>query len=176
MAWIAASTSRIERRGRLVEHEDRRVLQHDAGDGDALALAARELDAALADMGVVARAAALVLQSRDELVRLAAVRRLDQLRLAGVGAAEQDIVADRAVQQRRVLGDHADLRRAAISCVTVGDVLAVDQDAAALDVVEAQQQVDEGRLAGAGAADEADLLARRGSSSVRSSITPCSRP
>src|SRR5690606_41842272 len=35
-----------------------------------------------------------------------------------------------------------------------------DQDAAAFAVVEAQQQVDQGRLAGAGAADQADLLAR----------------
>ena len=50
---------RIERRGRLVEHQDRRVLQDDAGDGDALALAAGELDAALADMrGIVACARA----------------------------------------------------------------------------------------------------------------------
>ena len=47
---------RIERRGRLVEDEDRRILQEDAGDGDALALAAGQLDAALADMGVVAGA------------------------------------------------------------------------------------------------------------------------
>ena len=43
----------------------------------------------------------------------------------------------------------------------VRDVLAVDQDAARLQVVEAQQQVDQRRLAGARAADEADLLARR---------------
>ena len=44
----------------------------------------------------------------------------------------------------------------------VRDVLAVDQDAALLEVVEAQQQVDERRLAGAGAADQADLLAGAG--------------
>ena len=47
-----------------------------------------------------------------------------------------------------------------MSCVHRRDVGAVDGDAAALAVVEAQQQVDDGRLAGAGAADEADLLAR----------------
>ena len=47
-----------------------------------------------------------------------------------------------------------------LSCVTLRDVLAVDQDAAALEVVEAQQQVDQRRLAGAGAADQADALAR----------------
>ena len=44
----------VERRGRLVEQQDRRVLQHGARDRHALALAAREPDAMLADQGVVA--------------------------------------------------------------------------------------------------------------------------
>ena len=61
---------RIERAGRLVEDEDRRVLEDQPGDGDALALAAGELDAALADVGVVAGAAAAVLEAEDEVVRL----------------------------------------------------------------------------------------------------------
>jgi hypothetical protein len=39
----------VERAGRLVEHQDRRVLEHGAGDRDALAFAARKLAAALAD-------------------------------------------------------------------------------------------------------------------------------
>src|SRR5215470_4711247 len=38
----------VERGGRLIEHQDRRILQDHACDGDALALAAGELDAALA--------------------------------------------------------------------------------------------------------------------------------
>ena len=49
----------VERRGRLVEDEDRRRLEHGAGDGDALLLAARELQAALADLGLVAVGQAL---------------------------------------------------------------------------------------------------------------------
>ena len=44
---------RVERARRLVEDEDGRVLEQHAGNGDALALAARQLDAALADMGLV---------------------------------------------------------------------------------------------------------------------------
>ena len=44
----------VERAGRLVEHQDRRVLEDGAGDRDALALAARQLAAALADERVVA--------------------------------------------------------------------------------------------------------------------------
>ena len=46
------------------------------------------------------------------------------------------------------------------SCVTVAMSVPSMRDRAALAVVEAQQQVDDRRLAGAGAADEADLLAR----------------
>ena len=53
---------RIERRGGLVEDQDRRVLQDHPGDGDPLALAAGELDAALADVGVVAAPAPMVLE------------------------------------------------------------------------------------------------------------------
>jgi hypothetical protein len=41
----------VERGGRLVEHQDARIFQDGAGDGDALLLAAGELQAALADLG-----------------------------------------------------------------------------------------------------------------------------
>ena len=43
----------------------------------------------------------------------------------------------------------------------VADVDAVDRDAPALDLVEAHQQVDQRRLAGAGRADDGDGLAAR---------------
>ena len=148
----------VERAGRLVEQQDRRVLQHHARDRDALALAARQLDAALADVRVVAVPAVRIGQALDELVRLGAPRSRHHLRIVGVRAAVEDVVAHRAMQQRGVLRDHADLRAQAV-LRDVGDVLPVDQDAAALDVVEAQQQVHDRALAGARAADQADLLA-----------------
>src|SRR5437868_6688343 len=44
----------VERRGRLVEQQDRRLAQQGAGDGDALALATREARAVLAEEGVEA--------------------------------------------------------------------------------------------------------------------------
>ena len=59
---------RIERRSRFVEDEDARVLEYRARDRDALLLAARELEPALADARFVA-----VRQARDEVVD---VRRL----------------------------------------------------------------------------------------------------
>ena len=45
---------RVERRGRLVEQDDRRILDQRARDRDALALSAGELQAVLADRRVVA--------------------------------------------------------------------------------------------------------------------------
>ena len=45
---------RIERARRLVEQQDRRVAQHGARNGDALALAGGQRHAALAEHGVVA--------------------------------------------------------------------------------------------------------------------------
>ena len=44
----------VERAGRLVEDQDARIADQGAGDGDALALPARQAAAALADHGVVA--------------------------------------------------------------------------------------------------------------------------
>ena len=46
-----------------------------------------------------------------------------------------------------------------LSCVTVADVLPVEQDAAAVDIVEALQQGEDGRFAGARDADQPDPLA-----------------
>ncbi len=66
----------IQRRGGLVEDQDRGVLQQHAGNGDALALPARELDAPLADMGVVTPALLGIDQPGDHVGHLAPARPL----------------------------------------------------------------------------------------------------
>ena len=142
----------IERRRRFVEHQDRRVLQDHPGERDPLALPARQLDPALADMRVERAAPVPVLEAFDEFEGVGAPRRVYDRRLAGIRMAVANVVADRAVQQRGVLRHHADLRPQAF-LGQPGDVLPVDQDAAALRPVEAEQQMHEGRFAGAGAAD-----------------------
>lgn len=50
---------------------------------------------------------------------------------------------------------------AAASAGSAGDVLAIDQDRPRIDVREAREQLGQGRLARAGRADQADVLARR---------------
>ncbi len=78
----------------------------------------------------------------------------------GVGPAVGDVFADRAVEQGGVLGHHGDGPTQGL----LGhprDVLAVDQDAPLLDVVEPLDQLDEGGLARACRSHQRHPLARR---------------
>ncbi len=72
-----------------------------------------------------------------------------------VPAAVADVVAHGVVEQHGVLRDHAD-GVAQRGLGHVADVLAVDGDAAAGHVVEAEQQPRDRRLAGAGRPDDRD--------------------
>ena len=65
---------------------------------------------------------------------------------------------DRAAEQPGVLQHHAE-QVAQVAARHVVGVDAVDQDAAVVDLVEAQEEVDEGRLAGAGGTDDGHGLA-----------------
>src|SRR5262252_4544373 len=148
---------RVQGAGGLVEDKDRRVLQQHAGDGDALALATGKLYAAFTNMCRVALAALQVLKPSDELVGLRFFGGGDGRCIARPRPAVEDVVTDGAVQQGGVLCHHTDLRPEAV-LGDVRDILAIDQDAAGFEVVEAQQQVDQCRFACAGAANQSHLL------------------
>ena len=112
----------VERAGRLVEDQDARVGGERAGDGDALALAAGEVGAALLDHRVVA-----VRQLGDELVGAGEPRHRDHLRARHGGIGERDVVVDRAVEQQVFLQHDADLA-AQPAGIDLGDIDAVEQD------------------------------------------------
>ncbi len=95
---------RIQRRGRLVEQDDRRILDQRARDRDALALAAGQLHAMLADRRIVAGG-----KAEDEVVRMRGLGGGDDLRFAGAEPAERDVVADGAAEQLHDLADIGDL-------------------------------------------------------------------
>jgi len=143
--------ARVEGGGGLVEHQDARPLQHGAGDGHALLLAAGQLQAALAHQGVVA-----MRQRLDEVVDLRQACRREDVLAAGVGPAVGDVVVQRVVEQHGVLRHDADgLAQAVLG--HVAHVLAVDQYAAAADVVETEQQTRQGGFAAAAGADHGHL-------------------
>ena len=94
---------RVDRGGRVVQHEDPRVDRERPGDREPLPLAARERDPALADDGVVA-----VGEAFDELVRLREPRRALDARVGELGRAEGDVLAHGVGEEERVLRDDAD--------------------------------------------------------------------
>ena len=145
----------VERRRRFVEHQNRRRLQHRARDRDPLLLAARKLEAALADRRLIA-----LRQRADEPVDLGVLGRRVDVRLARAVAPVADVVDDRIVEQHRVLRHHAD-RGAQRTLGDRADVLPVDQDAPGGRLVEPEQEPRDRRLAGARRPDDGDRVARR---------------
>ena len=95
----------VDRGQRLVQDQDGRVAQQRAGDRQALALAAGQLQPAFTDAGGVA-----VGQRHNEVVDVGGAGGA-QLLAAGVGAAQAQVVLDGAVEQHDVLAHQRDLRQ-----------------------------------------------------------------
>ena len=139
----------VERAGRLVQHQDRRVLEDRARDRDALALAAGKRVAGLPDLRVDA-----LRQARDELHRIRRLGRGHDVRFAGAGKfAVGDVVGHGVVEQHHALPDPGDLP-AQRSQRVVFVILAVQHDAPGAGRIEARQQADQAALAAAGTADQ----------------------
>ena len=88
----------IEIRSSLIKNENGRILQDSAGDGDALAFAARELRAALADNGFIA-----IRKRLDECMDVRLLGGIPDRFRCGVGPADPDIVLDGPVEKVGIL-------------------------------------------------------------------------
>jgi hypothetical protein len=127
----------VEGAERLVEEEHRRARGEGAGQRNPLGLAARDLRNA-------ARGEAVELHQGEELV--------DPVGDLGAGAVadaerERDVLKHIQVLKERVLLE--DDAKAALACGEVGDVVGAQVDAAGIGVVEARDEAEQGRLAGA---------------------------
>ena len=121
---------------------------------DELALPGRQRPATLAHVVEVAAR-----EPGDEVVGADRPGRRLDLGVARVGPAEGDVVADRPREQERLLRHVAELVPV-LGEVEVGQRHAVDQHPPGGGVVEPGDQLHDGRLAGAGLADEGHDLAR----------------
>ena len=81
------------------------------------------------------------------------------LRVRGLRTAVADVLAQAAMEQRRILRDQADLAAQRVQG-EIAQVMAIDADRSTLGIIEAQQQADEGRLPRTREADQADALTR----------------
>ena len=95
----------VEAGGRLVQDQDARVGQDRARNRNPLPLPAGKLYTALADDGVV-----LQLELLRELVHSRDGAGPQNLLLRRVGLGERHVLANRSVEQERILQHHAELR------------------------------------------------------------------
>ena len=144
----------IERAGRLIEQQHRSVTQHGARNGEALALAAGQRDAALTHAGVVA-----LRQAPHELVGRRGHRGGAHFLVARGGAAVTDVVGDCAGEDHRLLRDHGKLGAQFVR-IEARNVDAVEQDAADARIEEPDQQLKHGGFAGARRPDQRQRFAR----------------
>ena len=142
----------VDRAGRFVEHQDLRIDQDRAGDGDPLPLAAGQRLPALAHERVVALG-----QLQHELVSARGARGFEHLGRRRLGQAVGYIFGDGAEKQERVLQHDADMTTVLLDRKR-RDIGAVEPHAAVGRVVEAAHQVGDRALAGASMAHDAEHL------------------
>ena len=143
----------VEVGGGLVQDEDRGILQERPREGDPLPLPPGELHAALPGEALVA-----VGHRDDEVVGVGGPGGALDLLRRRAHLAIGDVRLDRVVEQEGVLGDDRDLVPER-GLRVAPNVDAIDEDPALRDVVEARDEVRQGRLAATAHSDERDHLA-----------------
>src|SRR5262249_48902223 len=137
----------------FVKDEDARIAKNRTGEGDALFLSAGKPAADLADGRVVALG-----QLADEVVAIRLPRGLFDLFARRMALAVCNVGEHRVVEKERILGDDADLLPEGAQ-VGGADVDAVYEHRAVIRIIEARQQIEEGRFAAAVLADQGNRLA-----------------
>ena len=138
--------------GGLVQDHDLGLRHHGAGDGDHLALALAQVGAALGQHGVVTLG-----QVHDELVGVGLFGRLDAFLVCGALPGIFQVVHDRIGEQEGFLQHDTDLLTQAF-LGQFRQVLTIDQDGAAVDIVVTGQDIDQRALACSRWTADADRL------------------
>ena len=136
----------------VVEHQNGGIEQDRPGDGETLLLSARQGDATLADVGVIA-----VGETHDLIVQLGDLSRLDHIVNIGMGNPVSNVVADRGIEEEHVLLYHAHVAPQGVQG-KVPDVVTVDDNPPLGDIIEAGQQIDDRALATARCAQKGNHL------------------
>src|SRR5471032_3298829 len=140
----------VERAGRLVEDQNARLAQQRAGDRQTLLLAAGQVGRVLFEHGVVAHRQAL-----DEFVGAGRRGGFEDFLEGGVGLGDHQVFTHGAAEQEVLLQDHADLA-AQVRQLDLARVDAVEADNAFDHRIQTLDQLGQGGLARAAAADDAD--------------------
>ena len=144
---------RVERRGRLVEDQDRRIAHQAAGNGESLLLADGEGPAPTSEHGAVA-----VGQRSREGVCAADAGRPLHLVVRGSRPAQAQVLGDRPREKQVFLEDVGHLRAHRVH-VQLAQVDTVEQHPSRGGPEEPRNHVREAGLAGPGGPDDRDGLA-----------------
>ena len=145
--------SRVDVAGRLVEDKKRRVLDHRPGNGEELLLSAGD------GAGILDHMIQATWERADVMPHGSLMEGIVDFLVGNAFGVVDEVLADGPLEHPRILKDHAE----DVVDFLAGHVLdgnAVDEDIAAVDLVEAHEEVDHGRLSGAGRSDDGDLHAR----------------
>src|SRR5581483_3118670 len=142
----------VEGGGSFVQNQNRRILEQRAGNGQALTLATGEPEPALPDHSIVPRG-----EGQNEVMRESGPGGGLDFFHGNVRLAVSDVVAYGVVEEHGFLGNDADLRSQRGER-DVADILVVDEDAAACDVEEARNQVNQSALPCSAGADDGENL------------------
>ena len=142
--------------GGVVEDEDGGLEDDGAGESEALALAAGEGGALLADDGFIS-----VREFHDEVVGLGDFSGFFELFAGSAGGAEGDVGGDGVGEEEGFLEDQADGAAEVVELEGAG-VVAVDEEVAGGGVVKAGDEGEEGGFAGTGSAEDGDDFAGLG--------------
>jgi hypothetical protein len=142
----------VDGRQCIVEQQDGSVSQQRARDREALALAAGEGNAALADRSVVT-----LREAQDVFVHRGQRGDFFDLGACRIGPREGDVLADRGGKQKRLLRHPTDRVAQRVES-KVGQRDAVQTQVARCRRKLAQQQTDRRRFARAGRSDQAERL------------------
>ena len=141
---------RVDGAGGVVEDEDLRLLEKGAGDAQSLLLAAGDVGAALLDMCLISLG-----EGFNKIICLRQFAGFNQLLVRGVFVAPAQVLGDGAGEEQVFLQHHGHGVSERVG-VVLAHVHAADLHAALGHVVEPRNELDEGRLARARAAQDAD--------------------
>ena len=144
--------ARVDCARRIVQHQHAGVGDDCASNRHTLTLPAAQRETTLTDRSVVPFG-----KSHDEVVGAGESRRALHRFHVGIGFRKRNVVADRIVEQERLLEHHTDVL-SQLAHVEPTQIDAIQCDAALLHVVKAQQQPNDGALAGSSGTHQRDRL------------------
>ena len=143
----------VYRGSRFVKNQNLRIRQEGPRDCQQLLLTLRNIAGIAVDHRLIA-----VIQRPDEVIDMCCLRRRDDFLIRRIQPSVTKVLHHRSVKQPGILKHHAK-QRTQIRPPVIADILTIHIDRTAVQLIEAHQQLNNRRLAGACRTDDRHALA-----------------